>query len=367
MTAVIKTIHTLNARGNVMLEVMRDYFSITPARMFREIQGMRQMVETQLAAKGVSYDSLRSALVPDRKRREIALVFDNSIIKNGWYGYEVFERVIPLFDKGSNHSILVGDYLPRDGQADLLFEAFRDAVRPVRPVEYRHPTQFYIVYINNLTEAMVQRFADGLGGYEPYVGMADTTFLSPFKILLSTMLVNLGVKHGRIMIQGHEPDRDENEDVNMSGLPFEENGYICRSLSSDLEGVLLSYKIERPIFPGFEVDTEFSLNAISGSPLPLGDFKVEVTEAKLAYIKEAKAGSAERAGLEALSPGQLEAMIQDRINGSYIYNLSAAEGGVIKFNIILELRGKVDQDPTRLLAALEYKADEKILRLITLF
>ena len=31
-----------------MLEVMRDYFNLTPEHMFREIQGMRLMVEDAL-------------------------------------------------------------------------------------------------------------------------------------------------------------------------------------------------------------------------------------------------------------------------------------------------------------------------------
>lgn len=363
-----KPIHTLNARGNIMLEVTRDYFKLTPAHIQREIQGMRQMLEQALAMKGIAYADLRSALVPDRKRREIALVFDTTSIESSWYGWDVFERIIPLLDKDSNHSILVGDYLDRPGQIDKLFDAFEESVQLRRSVDFHHPTQFYIVYLNNLTEAMVARFDEGLKDYKAYVGFADTTYASRFKIYISTMLVNLGIKHGSIFIQGHEPDREDSEDVNMCGYPFEEAGFTCRSVNGDIAGVLLSYKIERPVFPGFETDTEFALNAISLLPLPLDDFDVEVAEAKLAYIKMAKEGSVERAGLEAVSTTQLEKLIKEKISASYIYNLVfLKEHSVAKFNIILELASSRGLEPARLLAALEYKPEEKKLRLLTLF
>lgn len=351
-----------------MLEVMRDYFELNPAHMQREIQGMRRQIEGALSKKGISYDKLRSALVPDRKRREIALVFDTFAIKSDWYGQDVFERVIPLLDKMGNHSILVGDYLDRPGHEHALFAAFEQSVRLRHSVEFRHPTQFYIVYLNNLTDAMFRRLDEGLANYKAYVGFADMTYASAFKFYLSTMLVNLGIKHGSIFIQGHEPDRPDGEDVNMCGYPFEEAGFVCRSVNSDLEGVLLSYKIERPVFPGFEVDTEFALNAISLLPLPLDNFEIEVEEAKLAYLKSAKEGSVTRAGLEAITSAKLAELIKDKIAASYIYNLVfLEEHDVAKFNIIVELQSQSTNEPTRLLAALEYKPKQRTLRLLTLF
>jgi hypothetical protein len=311
---------------------------------------------------------LKSALVPDRKRREIALVFDSSVINKTSYGHEVFRELIPIFERLSNNSILVGDYLNTPGREEILYSAFRDGVVLARNVTYRHPTQFFIVYINNLSESMFRRFDETLQIYPAYVGFADMTISSPLKIFLSTMLVNLCIKHGRIVIQGHESDRAPGDDVNMSGYPFEEAGYTCRSISSDLMGVLLSYKIERPIYPGFEVDTEFSLNAVSNAPFPLTDFRIEVTNAKIAYIKSRKAGSVERAGLEAISTNELAALIAEKLSSSYIYNLSFnSTYDVVKFNIIIELPSRIHKKATRLLAALEYRPDVKTLRLITLY
>ena len=363
-----KTLYTLNARDHVMLEVMRDYFNLGSKEMFREIQGMRSLVEDALSKKGINYNKLKTALIPDRKRREIALVFDTTAIDSNSYGFEVMKQIIPLFDRDSNHSVLLGDYLDSPGREEQLFAAFRQAVEPRRDVLFKHPTQFFIVYINNLTNKMVQRFDEGLSQYCGYAGIADTSYSSLFKTCLSTMLANCFVKHGKVILQGHEPDLAAEDDVNMSGYPFEENGYVCRSISDDLIGVLLSYKIERAVYPGSEEDTEFALNAIGSIPTNIYDFKIEVTEEKLKHLKKDKFGSFKRADLLDITKEQLVALIRAKIQESYIYNLCFnEEHNVMKFNIILEFPTKVNRPVTRLLAALEYNPDRRKLRLLTLY
>ncbi len=366
MTAT-KALHTLNARDHVMLKVIRDYFNLGSKEMFREIQGMRSLVENALSKKGINYDELKTALIPDRKRREIALVFDRTVIDSGWYGFEVMRRVIPLFNKDSKHSVLLGDYLDSPGREKQLFEAFQQAVEPRRGVNFQHPTQFFIVYINNLTDSMVQCFDQGLSQYCGYAGIADTTYGSLFKTYLSTMLANSFIKHEKIILQGHEPDRDVDDDVNMSGYPFEENGYVCRSISSDLMGVLLSYKIEREVYSGFEEDTEFALNAIGSIPMNIYAFEIEVAEEKLEHLKKDKLGSFKRADLLDITKEQLEALIRAKIQESYMYNLCFNKHNVMKFNIIIELSMNANRPATRLLAALEYQPDRRKLRLLTLY
>ena len=336
--------------------------------MFHMIQGMRNSVEDALSKKGINYDELKTALVPSQSRREIALVFDTTSIDSTWYGYEVMKRIIPLFDKRSNHSVLEGDYLGSSGKIERLVEAFEQAVELRRDVTFEHPTQFFIVYINNLTDNMVKCFDEGLSQYDGYAGIADMTYGSAFKVYLSTMLVHSFVKHKKFILQGHEDDLADEEDVNMCGYPFEDNGYVCRSITGYLMGVLLSYKIERPVYPGFEVDTEFALNAVGSTPMDLNGFEIDIKEEKLEYIKNEKSDSIERAGLQSITKEQLASLIRAKIQGSYIYNLCFDERyNVTKFNIILEFPSKGFKPATRLLAALEYKPDSRKLRLITLY
>lgn len=365
MTILSKPIHTLNARGNILLEVLRDEFKLSPQIMHREIQGMLRVVETVLADKGICYGDLKTALVPDRKRKEIALVFDTTKIDDSWYGLEVFKQYMPIFDKGSSHSVLVGDY--GGGSEGRLYEALNQAVQLVRPTEWHHSTQYYIIYINNLSPEMFERFASELIEYAPYVGYADTSCASPFKWCLSSRLVNAFLKHKDVIIQGHEDDRPNEEDMNMNGYPYEDYGYQCRSMQSMYEGVFLSYKIERPVIPGFEVDTEFSLNAVTATPTTLDGFTVEVEDAKLGYLKSEKMGSLEKAGLENVTSGNLGQIIASKIAASYIYNMAHdQQHNTTKFNVMLELP-LADHEPVRLLAALEYIPDHKKLRLITLY
>ncbi|SFS99079.1 hypothetical protein SAMN04488040_2638 [Sulfitobacter marinus] len=322
MAFKVLPIHTLNARGHVMLEVVRDHFNIPPDRMLFEIQAMRKQVVDVLKTKGINYDELRAALVPDREKLELALIFDTMKIESSWYGYEVFKRLIPLLNPRSKNSILHGDYVGENEHQDILFEAFRDAGYPVEQITFQHSTQFYIVYINNLTDTAFQKLAGGLIGFEGHVGCANVTHHSHFKALLSLRLTNLGVKFGRKIIQGHEDDRDETENVNMSGYPFEENGYECISIRSDLEGVFLSYKIESPVFDGFEVDTEMSINSVNSSVERLDDLDVHVEDAKLEYIKTAKAGSLHHAGLSDVSKEEFREIIRGKLRSNHIYNMS---------------------------------------------
>jgi hypothetical protein len=364
-----KPIYTLNARGNVFLEVRRDHFKLRPGQMLREIQGLRQMVTDALALKGLKYEDFKSALVPDQKRREIALVFDTEAIESHRYVYKVAERLIPLFDKKSKHSVLVTDYSDDGAGQEVMYEALIETVKLARDLNWKHSSLLYIVYINNLTPTMIERFDGGLRGWPAYVGYVDTTYASLFKLLISMMAVNVFVKVGTVILQGHEDDVPNTEDSNMCGYPFAQNGYACRSIQSILEGTMLSYKIERPVLPGFEVDTEMALNAVSETPLPLNDFDIEVKDARLTYLRSEKGGPLERAELQQLSANQLAALIKSKVSSSYIYNMVYNPTyDVTKFNVIIEVPpARADGSPTRLLAALKYEPQRKNLELLTLY
>ena len=364
----IRKLYTLNARNNILLEVIHDYFKLESEGMSNTILGMHVQTINALRKKQISYDELKPALVPSHKRQEIALVFDTIDIDSSFYGFDVMKRVIPLFRTESNHSVLEGDYLALDGQEHKLIMALKETVKFRHHVEIQHPSQFFIVYINNLTDAMVKRFDNGLREYRPYVGFANMTYRSMFKVFLSNMLVNAFVKHGNIILQGHESDLSSEENVNIRGYPFEENGYVCRSINDDIFGVFLSYKIERPVYEGFKVDTVFALNSISSTPIELEEFEIEVSDDKLEYLKREKTNSINRAGLLSIKPEQLASMIRAKISDNYIYNMSYnITHNVMKFNIILEFQSTNGSSKTRLLAALEYQPDHKKLRLITLY
>ncbi|OIJ42274.1 hypothetical protein [Massilia timonae] len=361
----MQSIHTLNARGHLMLGTIRDFFKIGASAMRNEILRMHEDTIRILASKKIDYDSLRSALVPKTDKHEAAFVFDSTEIESGAYGPEVISRVLPLLDKRVTQSVLCGDILCKD--QELAFEVLKESMLLSRSFAFRHSSLLYAVYLNNLSSAAVAKIHEGLAGYPAYLGYIPTTNGSRAKTILSFSLVNLFLKHGNTIILGHEDDRPNSEDINITRYPLENSGYRIASLQSNYFGIYLSYKIERPVFAAFEEDSEMALNAISETVGRLGDFTVALDEAKHAYLLNAKQGKLGSAGLADADRNEIAALIQSKINSSYIYNLEYLKDfDVAKFNLIVELN-RPDGNPARRMAALEYKPAEKVLRVLTFF
>ncbi len=365
MKPYAQPIFTLNARGNIMLEVMRDHFKLTTAVMHREIQGLHVATQQVLQSKGIAYAQLKSGLVPIADRNEAAFIFDSQCIESSWYGLEVAKATIPLFNKRSTQSVLCGDLIGDDQR--FIFDILEESLILARSFSFSHGTALYCVYVNNLSDAALESFHKALCGFPAYVGFIPTTFASRAKIYLSSILVNVYLKHGTAVIMGHEGDRHDDENVNLVGYPFEEFGYRIVSLQLTYFDLFLGYKIERPVFPGFEVDTEMSLNAVSAAVLPIDGFTVELEEAKHNYLKSEKLGKLEKAGIAEMDSDELTELIRAKVTASYIYNLAyLTEHDVVKFNVMLEIPRPDGGYPTRILAALEYQPTQQNLRVITL-
>lgn len=357
-------IHTLDARDHMMLEVMRDYFKLTPKQMRSEIQGLHNATVGVLRRKGIDYSSLRSGLAPVLKRYEAAFVFDSTAIQSSWYGHEVMRKVLPLLQPASTQSILYGDLLGDDQQ--FIYEILRESLVLSRSFSFRHGTLLFAVYLNNLSEQAVSNLHASLATFPAYVGHIPTTFGSRAKTYLSTCLDNLCLKVKRNVVMGHEDDRANHENVNLPGQPFEDFGYSVLSLQESLFGVFLSFKIERPVFPGFEADSEMALNAISEDILSLGECRVLIEPAKHGYLLSEKAGKLHKARLADFDRDELAAVIQAKLSANYIYNMEFLEKhDVMKFSLMIEIEREGGY-PTRLAAGFEYLPEDRTVRLTTL-
>jgi len=357
------TVHTLDARDNVMLEVMRDHFKLSPHVMHRQIQEVAHATSALLRKKGIDYGALRSALVPQQDRHEMALLFNIDFKASGSYSYPVHQRLLRLFNRQSSHSLLHGDI------TDKGWGAFEEAARNLVRVGQRRfeSPMLYAVYVNNLTDQMLADIHRGMGDYPLYIGYVDTTYGSMFKALLSTQLVHAYIQHRGMTLGQHEDDRHENEDVDLVGLGLDEGGYKMRSVPGMNFMLLLSYKIERPVVGGYETDTEFSLNAISPIALPLESCEIEIDPRKFEYLSREKAKSLQGLGLLDSHMDQLKVMVQERISGNYIYSMTQDDThGVSRFNIMIEARPADTGRWFRAMVGLEYKPEERRLRLITL-
>ena len=106
--------------------------------MFLELNGLLTETEAILASKGIRYADLRTALVPQRDRREIALLFDTLDLRQsyGSYGLLIHKAITPLFPKESNHTVLEGDHVGNDdyvgNDQNLLFDMFKEGLVPAK-------------------------------------------------------------------------------------------------------------------------------------------------------------------------------------------------------------------------------------------
>jgi hypothetical protein len=99
-------IHTLNARGNLLLPVLREHFAWTDARTFQEIQRLHGDLLDILRAKGIDYASLRSALTPQSTKHEAAFLFDEQRCADMLVpGAECADALFRALDRKSTHCV----------------------------------------------------------------------------------------------------------------------------------------------------------------------------------------------------------------------------------------------------------------------
>jgi hypothetical protein len=358
-------IYTLDARDNIFLSVMRDHLGLNEKEMRTNIIGAHREVVNILRNKHVEYEEIKSALIPRTDRMEIAFLFDSGSIENAWYGLDVIQKILPQFNRDSIHSVLGGDLL---GDDQSLMKSLVDKYTVFsKPFMFRHSSLIYCIYITGLTEKMLYTFNKGLKEYNSYIGYVPATYWSEIKTIFAFYLVNLFIKFKNIIIQKHEDDRSNSENINFLGYPFPDYGYKIISLQVLYFDMFLSYKIEREVFDIDRDDISISLNSISSILFPLGGLKIEIEDNKFKYILDKKLGILKNAQIENISKEEFSELIRLKISSSYIYNLEYIEQyDVAKFNIVIELPRQDGGFPERMVVSFEYKPIEKKLRLITI-
>lgn len=358
---------TLEARGNVMLEVAKGMFRLSHTELRREILAALTKSKELLKSKGVAYHELKAALTPRPGRIECAFLFDSTAINNSWYGLPVFNAVFPILDARASHSVLAGDLLSARLWQNQLLAHLRETVVKVRPFRFQHSSQYYLIYINNLTYAMLRTMHQMLAQKPFYIGHLDLTYASQFKAVVSTILSVSFLKHGRVVILSHPDDVSEDTNENNIGYPFENYGCRIVSIPDALFGLFLSYKIERPVWPGFEVDTEFALAAVHEDPGDLGSLPIVVAEDKYRYLLREKSHALEGLGTVDEDPLELTLLIRRKLAANYVYNLRyRPDHNVSLFNLVLEVASEAT-GRYRAVASIEYSGRDKGVRLVTLF
>ncbi|WP_186176936.1 hypothetical protein [Burkholderia gladioli] len=360
-------IHTLNARGNVLLPAIRKRYGWSDLRTFHEIQRFHIDFLTILHAKGVDYASLRSALTPQPTKHEAAFLFDEHRCKNTFVpGVECADALFKALDRKTTHSILGGELVDdRDEIARALLH--RSAI-VAKDLNFKHPCFCYIIYVNNLSEGSVTAIDSKLRAHKAYLGYVPCTYSSLAKTFVSMNLVNLVIKQGNTVILGHEDGRPDTENYNLHLHDYTAIGLQLKSLQSMYFNTFLSYKPEQMFLKESDDDLEIALRAMSKEIAPLHEFAVVIENDKFEkYLKTVKLGKMMKAGLADLTKAELEAAIRGKLRMSYLYNMEWIDKTTYqlsKFNIMLEFP-REDGYPERMVVSLEYRPFERVLRLVT--
>jgi hypothetical protein len=360
-------IHTLNARGNVMLPVLREHYAWTDSRTFREIQRLHSDFLDILRAKGIDYTSLRSALTPQSTKHEAAFLFDEQRCDNTLVpGVECADALFNALDRKTTHSILGGELI--DDKDAIARTLLRRSANVAKDLNFKHPCFCYVLYVNNLSEDNITAIDSKLRAHKAYLGYVPCTYASLAKTFVSMYLVNLVIKQGDTVILGHEDDRPNTENHNLHLHDYTALGLRLRSLQSMYFSLFLSYKPEWILMEESDDDLEIALRAMSDAVAPLTEFTVVIADDKFEkYLKTAKLGKLKKAGVADLTKAELETAIREKLRMSYLYNMEWVDEPthqLSKFNIMLEFQRQRGH-PERMVAAVEYRPAERVLRLVT--
>lgn len=366
-------IHTLNARGHLMLAAMREHYSWSDEKTFLEVQRFHQDFLNILSDKRISYDELRTALTPQTKKHEAAFLFDeNRCNPDRIAGVDAADALFKLLPAKTTHSILGGELC--DDRDEIARRLLADKAVVAKDLNFKHPCFCYVLYVNNLSSEALAAIHEGLKSHSGYLGYVPCTYASLTKTFVTMGLVNLAIKHKNVVILGHEDDRPNTENHNLHLHDYTALGLAIRSVQSMYFGVFLSYKPEQMLLQETDDDLQIAIRAMSKEAAPWSDFTVLVEDKKHEYLTNAKDGKLALASLGHMTRSELEAAIRFKMRSNYLYSLDwrdvpeTAESAGYRgsyFNIMLEFP-REDGEPERVTVALEFMPTNKVLRVVTM-
>lgn len=353
--------HILNARDNVLLQVMQMMNGGDESSLPAEVRASHTQLVAELKTAGVVYEELRGSLSPQTTSHERAFLFDSNK-SGGLYGITIGNQVLARLPKTLSCSIIVGDIVSdvRNHPAvSRLFDKIQEDYGELLNC-------IYVVYLNNLSEVQVRDLDVKFCEIAGYVRSLNMTIASPLKNLLSLSIGSTYIKHKQVLISAFA-DLDRGGvvqlKVNEPGLTRDQFSHV--GVLTDYYSLFLSYKIESSLNLE-ETDSRYSIAMLHGSSKNLQGLKVVVPDAKLEYVKKKKSGSMKIAQLEDASADEVAELIRKAIEGNYIYNLQNNEYGDAIFNVIVSI-DRNDGRRVRLMAALKLIESSSTLSLVTFY
>lgn len=352
-------IFTFNVRDNIIWEIIRNHFNTTPEEFNNEINLQFEEFLDYLKNRKIEYKQLKSALIPnrDKDKYELLFCFDTNINpKISCYGQRILELIFSLLNSKTVHSIHTGDFIIEDMYQRKAHELFFNNIKYVKKSIWIYSSQYYFVYVNNVTKSERKQLLEELLQEEMYIGYCDFTFNNDLKDLLAYVLSSTCIKKGnKILFPCVSLDE--------CFYSFEYKGYIEVPIEQELYFSFLDYKIESSLI--YAIDVNDSVNAVAPFYIDITTVDIEIESNKLDYLKMNKANIIKRSGMENFKEEDLCKLLKEKIRQNYIYNLDYDEWGNVRFNILFEILC-LDKK-IKMLAAFKYNPRDNKINLITLF
>ncbi|MEU7449146.1 hypothetical protein [Streptomyces diastaticus] len=358
----------VTTHNSVVLAAMRDTLDLTDEMFHRMMRADHLRLTRSLGELGIAYSSLAKALIPDHRRREIALLFDSavaSLSSGGFYGIDVAEAWIaglPRLRKGVPvNSILRGDIL--HDSADHVQAAMDKTVVYHQPFTVVHPSQVYVVYVTNLTEEQSNTLTASAAEHPAYIGHADCTDRSALKEHLGLSLMNSGLRVGDRILEGVS---DYGDGPNGAQLPFEALGFTPTAVIDTQFLPFLGYRINSHLTGMNREDNRLALATLSPDAAYLEAPDIWMTPGRYGYLQDGKHRDAmEQAGLLHLSQPALEVAVSKLVAKGHLYNLRLNEYGDLLYSALVDV--EVDGRYRTFTIGLRFKPDDKRVELTTFF
>lgn len=361
-------IHSVTTHNNLLLAAMRETFNLTDEAFHRMMRADHLQLTRTLDKLDIAYSSLAKALMPDHRRREIALLFDStvaSLSSNGFYAIDVAEAWIsglPRPRKGVPvNSILRGDLL--HAPADKVQAAMERSVVYHQPFTVTYAQQVYCVYVTNLSEPQAKALTSSAAEHPAYFGYADCTGRSVLKAHLGLSLMNSGLRVGDMILEGVPVDGVPNG----ARLPFGAAGFTPTAVIDSLFLPFLGYRINSHLTGQNREDNRSALTMLSPDAAHLESPDIWMTQGRYGYLQDGKhRDSMEKAGLLHLDQPALEVAVSKLVAQGYLYNLRLDAYGNLLYKALVDVEVEDGQYQTFTIG-LRFNPEDKRVELMTFF
>jgi len=365
-------IYTFDTRDLLIWDLLKDSYHLNGRQIFTEVQSVFNPMIKRLNQINVPYDKLKNVLIPQKDKFEICFIFDSQRIDVADYGTPILKSIIPLLANLEKTAVFFGDLIgPENSYGQIALRSIMEqSITFYRNLDYRHSSQYFIVYITNLTLKVIESIHTSLKENLFYIGYANLTYQCFLKDIVSVSINQKMLFYKKIVILPVTEDDtiDDCKPINYTMINFKDFGYSIRNIGQIPFSSFLSFKIARRYSESDVSDQIFALNTVIENPLPINKYELLIDPAKLQYLKDKKIGILKKSGIEQLDIDNFIKIIKYNINSNYLFNMDYNQNfECLKANTFIDICNANDGKLQKCMLSFQIDNKKKALRFITMY